>query len=257
MYYKKYKKLLIENNILQKKNEEEKERLDKLFKLYQEAEDEIKKSKDVINNLKSDRVDDQFKINELKNILTKNNKLISELKERLGDLESDWHVEAGIAYRYHPITKKLEKYKVPRYFDIDNVYNKDFNEETQMIKFNYKEDNRSTFGENFEIPISLYTYMGGKLFSNSEMKEDDKYYYVTIDDYKKNIVEKGGNIRGKYTNSMLQFLIEKQENIFTAKEFCEKCNIKNRQTGNYYLKNLDNWDLIEKVKKGVYKRKKL
>ena len=48
-----------------------------------------------------------------------------------------------------------------------------------------------------------------------------------------------------------------QDNIFTAKEFCKKCKIEKRQTGNYQLKNLVKLGLIEKVKRGVYKGKKL
>jgi hypothetical protein len=257
LYYKKYKNLFIDHNILLNNFEEEKERLLKLWDNYKDIVEKFERKNDEIKKLKSDIIDTQLKIIELKDILTEKNKLISGLKERLGELNSDWHVEAGLAWRNHPTTKKIEKYKVPKNFDIKYIEDIDFNEETQMVKFNYKAGDRSNYGNSYEIPILLYTYLGGKLFLLSNKKQIDSYQHINIDDLKQKIVEKGGNIHGKYTDIILKFSLDNQGKIFTAKEFCKKCNITSRQTGNYYLNKLIEWGLIIKVKRGLYKCKNL
>jgi hypothetical protein len=244
---------------------------ERVLKIIPELKNEIEYKNSEINRLKNEKEYYYNNINEIENNLNEKikeieglelqlneaNKKISNLAERLFNLHSDWHVEGGLAWRLNPKTKKAEKYKVPKKFDVDKVDNKDFDEETQMVKFSYKENKKSNYGVDYEIPISLYTFMGGKLFLPPVKKKDDINYFITIDDLKKKIVEKGRSIQGKYINAMLQFCIDKQEKIFTSIEFRKKCNIPTRQTGDYYLKKLINWDLIIKVKKGIYKCKNM
>lgn len=249
-----------------KKNNEKIKKSNEIYKKYKEQIIEIRQLKDNEKIKDNEIIELKQKIKKLKddefsNILTitgfiyKNDYLedeIFDLKELLGQKHSDWHIERNIAWRYDVNKLKPEKYEIPINFDVGKVKIIDFNDAFQMVSFKHEDD----FGEEkyYEIPISLYDLLGGKLFKS--VKEKTKNLQgskdLTNDEIKKILISKGWNLRGKYIGKIINFMKEYWEKTFLTKDFNDYCGFNNRETRRQHLKKLIISGLVKKVKNGVY-----
>jgi len=89
-------------------------------------------------------------------------KAVFALKEILGKEYSDWNEGPGMAWRISKITGKTERYDIPRNFDESDADELYFDENLTNCKFKYP--NRSGYLVDYPMPISLYTFIGGKAF---------------------------------------------------------------------------------------------
>ena len=106
----------------------------------------------------------------------------------------------------------------------------------------------------YEHPCSLYTFMGGTIFRGN-MDEIGYQTITSVDILKRKMTSKGVSIRGRNTNEALQFIVDNPLKIFTAKEFIEYCNIKNRGTSRDYLKRFIKCGFIIEISKGIYENR--
>ena len=119
--YEKYEKLEI-------KSKEQSRKIDGLKREYVEAMDsftdtwdlyeciegELSELKKEIDGLKNEKEACQNKIKELEKKVDELNRANFALKEFIGKEHSNWHIGAGISWRYDLITNKPKKYEIPK-----------------------------------------------------------------------------------------------------------------------------------------------
>lgn len=215
---------------------------------------EIIKNQNIKNN------QNQEKIKKLKNEISYEKEAKFALREFFSKEHSNWHVEAGLAWRFKLTDGKIERYVVPKSFNINRVENLTFDDDFYMCSFKY--DTGRMFDNNyFKIPCSLYQYLGGELFSNnSECNSNFEFREIrTISDLEKLVLLRGGSIKGKHLRSFLHFYLSKynleSNNRFTKKEYNIFFKHINRETRRQYLKKLIEWGLIYETSKDLYECK--
>jgi len=221
--------------------------------LFEETEKNINKLEDenkiLIDNEKEllEKIKDLEKDNEI--FLSRN----SALNEILGRECSDWHIEAGVAWRFSLDDSEIEKYKIPKNFTIGGIEDMDFDDNFIMCQFRYNDDDRAY--NDYCIPCSLYTCLGGKLFKNNN-EIFCHYDLLTIDnikDLKIALMSIGETLRGKYIENLLKFIIEFKGKTFSDNMFYDFCQFNNRESKRKYLNKLISWGLIRRIENGLYK----
>jgi hypothetical protein len=178
-------------------------------------------------------------------------KAVFALKEFLGKKHSYWHIGPEMAWRINKVTGKKERYDIPKDFNEWNVKELYFDENLNMCRFKHPNDGYLT---DFNIPISLYTRIGGKAFVDQTGRT---YFYdyglfKNKSDIKMYIISKKGSINGKYWDKVLSFILDHQGKKFSTKEFLDFCKFANRESCRKHLNELIDWDIIQKVSTGLF-----
>lgn len=237
---------------LENENNENIKWLNIALKLIDSAEGVITELEKENNELKTNDNVQLKKIIEFKKEIEKLTKTEFVHKEILRKEHSDWHIESGLAWRINPITLKPEKYIVPKNFNPDYIKDFDFDYDMQMCTFKHPDDDDEY--RDYNIPCSLYSSLGGKIFLNNTGKANslNLTQFKTIEDIDKYIFSKGESIRGIYREKVLQFILEYKNKGFTLKEFNDFCGFKNRESSRQYLKKLITLNIIRRVSQGLY-----
>jgi hypothetical protein len=90
---------------------------------------------ELIKNQNIKNKNNQEKIINLNNKINEEKKANFALKEFFGKVHSNWHVEAGLAWRFNPIKEGIEKFDVPKSFNINRIENLNFDNDFNMCSF--------------------------------------------------------------------------------------------------------------------------
>jgi len=264
---KEYLKILEENVEMKKEINEMKNKIVELNNKYEKEMDSFSEAMDLnewtekkiikIENEKQNLITNIKNLTEKTKELEKNKDILLKrnfaIKEILGKEYSDWQIEAGLAWRFSFNKNKPEKYKVPKNLKIGKIEDFDFDDNFIMCQFKHSDKEERSI--DYEIPCSLYTSLGGKLFEKNN--EITGYYDLmnidNIDDLKIALTSNGNNLSGKYIEKFLQFIIDYKGKTFSGKEFSNYCQFKNRESKRQYLNKLKKWGLIRQIDKSLYK----
>jgi len=238
--------------------EQQKEKIEKLEEEKDLIEEEKFESLDIANNLYEelqekdsiirDKEEKIEKIQSENNEIKEKNQILEELH---GNSTPNWQVNIDIAWIINPLTKKQEKYKIPKNIKIDKVENLDLSDDLKWVSFTY--DDEKYKNKEFNIPRSLGEQL--KIISPLNNKNQDKIdinEIKDIEDIENILEEKGIKTKLEYWQSSIEYLIFCRGAKFKTIEFQNACKFKNRESARKYLNRLIEIGLIKRVGKGVY-----
>jgi len=226
--------------------EVEKERLEKLWELYQDTEQKVKELSSKI---------DEFEL-EINNLKREN----LYLKEQFGIVHAGWQKKRDMAWRINPSTGVKEVYKeLPLEFDESNIIELDFyGDDYYRFRYHYIREDYIWY----TIPISLYEFLcEGELKINENKKEKKEiqtkmvHLDITSQEDMKNHIKKYGfyHYNYDYFNIATEFILKFKEKEFETKDFRRECKIKSPATVSKHLKMFEKCNVINKIKQGLYK----
>ncbi len=238
--------------------EQQKEKIEKLEEEKDLIEEEKFESLDIANNLYEELQEEDSIIRDkeekIEKIQSENNEIKEKnqiLEELHGNSTPNWQVNIDIAWIINPLTKKQEKYKIPKNIKIDKVENLDLSDDLKWVSFTY--DDEKYKNKEFNIPRSLGEQL--KIITPLNNKNQDKIDINEIKDIEdiKNILDSRGiNTNLEYWQSSIEYLIYCRGAKFRTIEFQKACKFKNRESARKYLNRLIETGLIKRVGKGVY-----
>jgi len=221
---------------------------------------------EISENLKSEKTDNINEKYKLENQLIERDKIIDELKlenlnlkEELKKENPNWKIEADSAWRINPVTGEREEYIIPYDFDKTMVRDLNFTKNGTARKFKHYDKsepgNRRGEWKFYEIPVPLYDQLSNKK-SKYKYLPFEKEIIISIkkiDDLKNQLDEKGLKLKGKYKENVNEFIVENIGKSFTTKEFIKNCQFNNRESARQKLQILQEYQVIRKFGRGIYK----